>query len=148
MKKRLLALAAAVAMFALGAQSGTANAFLLGGRSPNVTASQLVVGLGTSGAYLALTRHHHHWHHAHNHHHGKFRFSPKWWGLTTVGCMGLTPILGAGLVGANEGRELKSSEVFIMMGDCVVPILGGLFWQAMFNANPHWDKGTGGPTRR
>jgi hypothetical protein len=35
-----------------------------------------------------------------------------------------------------------------MMGDCVVPILGGLFWQAMFNANPHWDRGTGGPTRR
>jgi hypothetical protein len=144
MKKRLLALAAAVAMFGLAAQSGTANAFLLGGRSPNVTASQLVVGLGTTGAYLALTHRHHH----HLHHHNKFRFSAKWWGLTTVGCMGLTPILGAGLVGANEGRELKRSEVFIMMGDCVVPILGGLFWQSMFAANPQWDAGTGGPTRR
>jgi hypothetical protein len=144
MKKRLLALAAAVAMFGLAAQSGTANAFLLGGRSPNVTASQLVIGLGTTGAYLALTHRHHH----HLHHHNKLRFSPKWYGLTTVGCMALTPILGAGLVGANEGRELRSSEVFIMMGDCVVPILGGLFWQSMFAANPQWDRGTGGPTKR
>jgi hypothetical protein len=143
MKKRLLALAAAVAMFGLAAQSGTANAFLLGGRSPNVTAAQLVVGAGTTGAYFALTHRHHHFNHG-----NKFRFSPKWYGLTTVGCMGLTPILGAGLVGANEGRELRSSEVFIMMGDCVVPILGGLFWQSMFAANPQWDRGTGGPTRR
>ena len=112
MKKRLLALAAAIAISGFAAQSGTANAFLLSGRSPNVTAAQLVVGAGTFGAYLALTRHHHH------HHHNKFHFSAQGYGLTTVGCMGLTPILG------------------------------GLFWQAMFNANPHWDRGTGGPTRR
>jgi multisubunit Na+/H+ antiporter MnhB subunit len=143
MKKRLLALAAAVAMFGLAAQSGTANAFLLGGRSPNVTAAQLVIGAGTTGAYFALTRHHHH-----HHHHNKFHFSAKWYGLTTVGCMGLTPILGAALVGANEGRELKSSEVFIMIGDCAVPILGGWVMQSMFAANPQWDNGTGGPTRR
>jgi hypothetical protein len=141
MKKTVLALAAVLAMFGLAAQTGTANAFLLKDRSPNVTAAQLVVGLGTTGAYWALThRHHHNW--------NKLRFSPKWYGLTTVGCMSLTPILGAAMVGANEGRELKSSEVFIMMGDCVVPILGGLFWKAMFDANPQWDKGTGGPTRR
>jgi hypothetical protein len=142
MKKRLLALAAAVGMLGLVGQSGTANALLLGSRSPNVTAAQLVVGAGTSGAYFALT-HRRGWTNAR-----RFRFSPKWYGLTTVGCMSLSPILGAGLVGANEGRELKSSEVFIMMGDCVVPILGGLFWKAMFDANPHWDRGTGGPTRR
>src|SRR5689334_24930013 len=104
MKKRLLALAAAVGMLGLAAQSGTANALFLGSRSPNVTAAQLVVGAGTTGAYLALT-------HRRNGINGKrWRFSAKWYGLTTVGCMSLTPILGAGLVGANEGRELKSSE--------------------------------------
>jgi len=140
MKKRLLALAAAVAFSGFAAQSGTANALFLDTRSPNVTAAQLVVGAGTFGAYLALTRRHHHG--------SKWHFSAKWYGLTTVGCMALTPILGAALVGANEGRELKSSEVFIMAGDCALPILGGLFWRAMFDANPQWDAGTGGPTRR
>jgi hypothetical protein len=142
MKKTFLALATVLAMFGLAAQTGTANAFLLKDRSPNVTAAQLVVGLGTTGAYWALANRHHHWNH------NKFRFSAKWYGLTTVGCMSLTPILGAALVGANEGRELRSSEVFMMLGDCAVPILGGLFWKAMFDANPHWDRGTGGPTRR
>ena len=131
----------AVAMFGTVAQSRTANAFLLQDRSPNVTAAQLVIGLGTSGAYLALT---------HRHHHKLFsgKFSPKWYGLTTVGCMALTPILGAALVGANEGRELKSSEVFIMGADCLVPIIGGLIMKSAFDANPQWDAGTGGPTRR
>ena len=38
--------------------------------------------------------------------------------------------------------------VIMMAGDCVVPILGGLFWNAMFDANPHWDAGTGGPAKR
>jgi len=69
--------------------------------------------------------------------------SLKWWGLTTVGCFALSPIIGGGLVSLNEHRELRSSEVFMMVGDCVVPILGGLFWKAMFDAHPEWDAGTG-----
>jgi H+/Cl- antiporter ClcA len=142
MKKRLIALAAAVTMLGLVGQGGTAKAFLLNDRSPNVTAAQLVIGLGTFGAYYALTNRHHH--------SNKFfdKWSWKWYGLTTVGCMSLTPILGAGLVAANEGRELRSSEVFMMLGDCVIPILGGWIAKAAFDANPEWDRGTGGPTRR
>jgi len=141
MKTRLIALAAAVAAFGLVAQGSTAQAFLLKDRSPSVTAAQLVVGLGTTGAYLALT-------HRHNKKLFTARFSPKWYGLTTVGCMALTPILGAALVGHVEGRELRSSEVFMMGADCLVPIIGGWIAKAAFDANPHWDRGTGGPTRR
>jgi hypothetical protein len=141
MKKSLLALAMTVAMFGTVAQSRTANAFLLQDRSPNVTAAQIVIGAGTFGAYVALT-------HRHNKKFFSGKFSWKWYGLTTVGCMALTPILGGALVGANEGRELKSSEVFMMTADCVVPIIGGLIAKAAFDANPHWDAGTGGPTRR
>ena len=36
----------------------------------------------------------------------------------------------------------------MMVGDCVVPIIGGLIAKAAFDANPQWDAGTGGPTRR
>ena len=131
----------AVAMFGTVAQSRTANAFLLQDRSPNVTAAQIVIGAGTFGAYVALT-------HRHNKKFFSGKFSWKWYGLTTVGCMALTPILGAALVGGNEGRELRSSEVFMMTADCVVPIIGGLIVKAAFDANPQWDAGTGGPTRR
>jgi hypothetical protein len=138
MKKSILALAAA-AMFGLFAQVGTAQAFLLKDRSPNVTAGQIIVGAGMTGAYLGLTCRH-----GFNHckPYGK-NFSAKWFGLTTVGCFALTPIIGGALVSLNERRELRSSEVFMMVGDCVVPIIGGLLMKAAFDANPHWDAGTG-----
>jgi len=141
MKKNLIVLAAAAATFGLVAQGGSAQAFLLNDRSPSVTAAQIVIGAGTFGAYLALT----------NRDNGKIfsgKFSWKWYGLTTVGCMALTPMLGAALVGHYEGRELRSSEVFMMGADCLVPIVGGWIAKAAFDANPQWDNGTGGPTRR
>jgi fucose permease len=142
MKKLLLALGAAMAALGLFAQVSTADAHLLGRRSPSVTAAQLTVGIASTATFWALTHRHHH------HVHIGGRTFWKWYGLTTVGCMALTPMVGAALVGHNEHRELRSSEVFMMLGDCVVPILGGLFWQAMFDAHPEWDRGTGRPTRR
>ena len=47
----------------------------------------------------------------------------------------------------NEKRELKSSEVFMMVGVCLVPIIGGWIAKAAFDANPQWDAGTGRPRR-
>jgi len=130
MKRMLLGLVVtAVVSFGLLAQTNKANAFLLDDRSPNVTVGQLIAGGSMTGAYFAL-----------NH---RNRFSVKWWGLTTIGCIALSPIIGGGLVSLNEHRELRSSEVFMMTGDCVVPILGGLFWKAVFDAHPEWDAGTG-----
>ena len=73
--------------------------------------------------------------------------SLKWYGLTTVGCMALSPIIGGLLVSANEKRELRSSEVFMMTADCLVPIIGGLIMKAAFDAHPEWDAGTGRPRR-
>ena len=142
MKKQLFTLGAAMAALGLFAQVSTADAHLLGRRSPNVTAAQLSVGIASTATLYALT--HRHGHHARI---GSRTFL-KWHSLTTIGCMALTPIVGAAFVGHNEHRELRSSEVFMMAGDCVVPILGGLFWQAMFDAHPEWDRGTGLPTRR
>ncbi len=144
MKKHLLALVGAVAMFGgLLAQGNQAKAFLLNDRSPSVTGAQLVVGAGMAAVYWTQICNHNFNHCA--------RFdsarSLKWFGLTTVGCMALTPMLGAALVGHFEKRELRSSEVFMMTGDCLVPILGGLFWKAVFDANPEWDRGTGGPVK-
>ena len=145
MKKTLFGLVVmALASCGLFAQTNNANAFLLGDRSPNVTAGQIIAGGGMTAAYFALNCNHN-FSHCH-----RFTSSTslKWWGLTTVGCFALSPIIAGGLVSANEHRELKSSEVFMMMGDCVVPILGGLFWKAMFDAHPEWDAGTGRPSRR
>jgi hypothetical protein len=141
MKKHLFALAMLVASFGLVFQAGSAKAFLLNDRSPNVTAAQIIGGGGMTAAYLLTTYRHGRFERFTSHH------SLKMWGLTTVGCFALTPIIGAKLVGHFEKRELKSSEVFMMVGDCVVPIIGGLVMKAAFDANPQWDAGTGRPTR-
>lgn len=144
MKKILIALGTALAALGLFAQVSTADAHLLGRRSPSVTVAQLMVGAGMSAVYFSQV--------CNSNFSNCARFgsarSLKWYGLTTVGCLGLAPIVAAGFVSATEHRELRSSEVFMIAGDCVVPILGGWFWQAMFDAHPEWDQGTGKPTRR
>lgn len=124
----------AIAAFGgLIAQSGKANAFLLTNRSPNVFAGQIIAGGGMAAVYWTQIC-------THNFHHCA-RFDSaralKWYGITTVGCMALSPIIAGLLVSMNEHRQLTSKEVFMMTADCVVPILGGLIMEAAWN--PAWD---------
>ncbi len=140
MKRSLIALAtAAVAALGLMMQGGSAQAFLLKDRSPNVTAGQLIAGGAMTAVYWTQV--------CNSSFSNCARFdsprSLKWFGLTTVGCFALSPIVSGILVSANEQRELRSSEVFMMMADCVVPLVGGWVAKAAFDANPHWDAGTG-----
>ena len=140
MKKMLLGLGMmALASFGFLAQTSNANAFFLSQRSPNASVGQIIAGAGMTAAYFALNCNHN-FSHCH-----KFTSatSLKWYGLTTVGCFALSPIIAGGLVSLNEHRELRSSEVFMMTADCVVPILGGLIMRAAFDAHPEWDAGTG-----
>ena len=140
MRKSLIALATAVATLGLVGQASTANAFLLNDRSPNVTAGQLIAGISMSAVYFSKVCHH-----GFNGRCARFDSprSLKWYGLTTVGCMALSPIIGGLLVSMNEKRELRPSEVFMMTADCLVPIIGGLVMKAAFDAHPEWDAGTG-----
>src|SRR5215212_4743109 len=139
MKKSLIALAMAIATLGLVAQAGTANAFLLKDRSPNVTAGQIIAGAGMTAAYYSAI--------CNRNFSRCARFTShralKYYGLTTVGCFALSPIIGGLLVSHNERRELRSSEVFMMTADCVLPILGGWIMKAAFDAHPEWDAGTG-----
>jgi hypothetical protein len=139
MRKKFLGLAMGVATLGLVAQGGTANAFLLNDRSPNVQAGQLIAGLGMTAAYYGAI--------CHNgfNHCANFTSSRalKYYGLTTIGCMALSPIIGGLLVSYNERRELKSSEAFMMAADCVLPLIGGWIMKSAFDAHPEWDAGTG-----
>ena len=139
MRKSLIGLAMAVATLGLAGQATTAKAFLLNDRSPNVVAGQLIAGGSMMAVYWTQICNH-------NFHHCARFDSPralKWYGLTTVGCMALSPILGGLFVSMNERRELRSSEVFMMTADCVLPIIGGWIMKAAYDAHPEWDAGTG-----
>jgi len=142
MRKTLLGLALAITAFGgLVAQSGKANAFLLTNRSPNVLAGQIIAGGSMTAVYFTQICHHN-FHHCANFTSAK---ALKWYGITTVGCMALSPIIGGLLVSANERRELRSSEAMGMLADCVVPIIGGWIVQAAYDAHPEWNAGTGRP---
>jgi hypothetical protein len=140
MKKTLLGLTVAIAAFSgLVAQSSKAHAFLLTNRSPNVLAGQIIAGGGMMAVYYTQICHHNFSHCA--------RFTSnralKWYGITTVGCMALSPIISGLLVSYNERRELRSSEAMGMLADCVIPIIGGWIVKAAYDAHPEWDAGTG-----
>jgi len=139
MRKSLIGLAMAVATLGLVGQATTAKAFLLNDRSPNVVAGQLIAGGSMMAVYWTQVCNHNF------HHCARFDSARalKWYGLTTVGCMALSPIIGGLLVSMNERRELRSSEVFMMTADCVLPIIGGWLMKAAFDAHPEWDAGTG-----
>jgi hypothetical protein len=140
MRKTLLGLAMAIAAFSgLIAQSGKANAFLLTNRSPNVFVGQLIAGGGMTAVYFTQICHHN-FHHCANFTSNK---ALRWYTITTVGCMALSPIISGLLVSANERRELRSSEAMGMLADCIVPFIGGWIVQAAYNAHPEWDAGTG-----
>src|SRR5882724_1877807 len=101
MKKHVFALAMlSLAAFGTVAQTSKANAFLLNDRSPSVTGAQIVVGVGmTAAMYSQICRNNF----SHCARFGSHRWL-KWYGLTTIGCMALTPIVGAALVSYYEHR--------------------------------------------
>ena len=137
--KKLSVLTMAIAALGLAFQVGTAEAAAKPRNKAAKIATLAVAGGATALWITKGTRHGHRWFR------GK-RFW-KWYGLSSVGCMAVSPIVGAAIVHNTEGRELYSSEVFAMTGDCVVPIVGGLFWEHVFAQNPHWDRMSGRPTR-
>jgi hypothetical protein len=133
-KTMTLAAAALAAVFAAQPQAARADGpldFLFRG-NPKVVATGIVVGAGSIGAYYAIAPRHHH--------HTRFGLTKAGaMGLTTVGCMAVSPIVAAAWVGSTEHRELTQHEALGLVGNCVVPVLGGLFWDWAYAAHPEWE---------
>jgi hypothetical protein len=126
MKKSLSVVAILAAAMVLVASGARAEEFRLFRGDPALVPPSLAVGAGMTGAYYAI-RHQHKVPH---------RITPLGaYGLTTVGCMALTPIVS----GAVVQRELTRREVHVMMADCVVPFVGGWLMNAYFDAYPERD---------
>jgi hypothetical protein len=135
MKKIIYLAAALIAL--VGAYPRTAAAdgpldFLVHG-DPKVVATGIIVGAGSAGAYYAIAPRHHH--------HTRFGFTKAGaFGITTVGCMAVSPIVAAAWVNATEHRELTQHEALGLVGGCVVPVLGSLFWDWAYAQHPEWER--------
>ena len=58
------------------------------------------------------------------------------WGATTLGCAIISPLVAQAFV---PERPLTGREVSVLVGSCVVPIIGGLIVNALYDANPEWE---------
>lgn len=124
--RRVVVLGSLIAAFVMAAVPAKAEDLLFLMRNPKidqrVATVSLGVGLGSTAAYFIVRDGH----------------GTDWgaYGAATVGCMALAPIIAAAFV---PERELTTREVLVMEGSCVVPIVGGILVNAIFDANPQWE---------
>jgi hypothetical protein len=55
---------------------------------------------------------------------------------TTIGCMAVAPMLAT----LFENRELTMREGHVLFASCLIPIVGGYIENAIWDANPEWEK--------
>lgn len=126
--KRSFALAAAVvAAFALTVP--TANA---GGRhhiDKRITAVAIGAGAASTAAYFAINDWHWKWQN------GRYLTSLAAWGATTMGCTAVSPMVATVVL----KRPLTNREAGILIGSCVVPLVGGWLVNEAYNAHPEWE---------
>jgi len=63
---------------------------------------------------------------------------PGQWGAiagTTLGCAAVSTMVGTVVV----KRPLTQREGHVMVGSCLVPIIGGYLVNAAYDANPQWE---------
>ena len=130
MYRKLAVFAAVIAAFAFASQSANA-----GGRhhhhhvSKRLTAVAIGVGAASTASYFAINN----W---------------KWsgwdnssgltragaWGITTFGCAAASPIVATMVL----NRPLSYREAHILIGSCVVPIIGGWLVNEAYNNHILW----------
>ncbi len=128
--KRFVALAAAlIAATTLTLQTAEAG----GKRRTHIDNRLKVVALGTGAAatatYFAINEWKWKW---------QDNVIPGQWGAiagTTLGCAAVSTMVGTVVV----KRPLTQREGHVLIGSCVVPIIGGYLVNAAYDANPHWE---------
>jgi hypothetical protein len=128
--KRNLALAAAVlAAFALTVQTADAGSRRLDKR---ITVVGIGVGVASTAAFFAIND----WKWSDwNNSSGLTRAGA--WAVTTVACAAVAPMVATVVV----NRPLTQREGHVLVGGCVVPIVGGWLVNAAYKANPAWEPG-------
>lgn len=125
MKRFVAMLAAAVAVFVLTSQSADAH-WRHKKVSKPVVATAIGAGVVSTVTYWSILDWS--WH--------KHTNSYKWgaWGATTAGCVALSPIVATAL----KKAPLTYREAHVLVGSCIVPIVGGWLVNAAYDANPQW----------
>lgn len=127
MIRKFVLMAAVIAAFACVTQSAEA-----GGRrhnDPRLTAVSIGVGAASTAGFFALNDWNWTWDSSR---HGVT--SAGAWGLTTVGCAALSPIVGTMVV----RRPLTYREAHVMIASCVIPFVGGWLVNRAYDNHILW----------
>ncbi|KQZ00224.1 hypothetical protein ASD45_04660 [Pseudolabrys sp. Root1462] len=128
---RILTLAAAL----LAAGTLTLQSAQAGGRhhvDNRLKAVAIGTGAATTAGYFAINNWHWKWQD------GTF---PTQLGAivgTTLACTAISPMIGTVVV----NRPLTQREGHVLIGSCIVPIIGGYLVNAAYDAHPEWEPQT------
>ena len=95
-----------------------------------LTTVAIGAGVASTAAFLAINNWH--WNNWNN---SSGLTSWGAWGVTTLGCAAISPIVATVVV----QRELTFREAHVLIGSCVIPIVGGWLVNAAYDANPQWE---------
>lgn len=126
MKRHIGLLIAAVAALAFTCQSADAHWRY---KKVSKTVTGVAVGAGVASAVTYGSLVHWKW--------NDVSSATRWgyWGAVTGGCIIISPIVAAAL----KKSPLTNREVGVLIGSCVVPIVGGWLVNAAYDANPQWE---------
>lgn len=139
MNRKFIVFAALAAAFAFTSQAAQAK----GQRHHDkhkLAAVAVAAGAASTAGYFALNRWKWGWD-SNNSVGGMTRLGA--YGVTTIGCAAVSPMVATVVL----ERPLTMREAHVLIGSCVVPIVGGLLVNAVWDANPQWEAGAA-PARK
>jgi hypothetical protein len=134
--KKLALFAALVAAFAFASQSADAHSH----SNKKLAAVAIGVGAASTAGFFALNDWR--WNGWNTNRAGGLTRLGAW-GATTMGCAAVSPIVATVVL----DRPLTMREAHVLVGSCVVPIIGGLLVNAVWDAHPEWEAGQPAPHR-
>jgi hypothetical protein len=131
MNRKLAIFASVIAVFAFAAQGAEAHSHWHAKKK--LAAVAIGVGAASTVAYFAIND----WHTGGwNNSSGLTPLGA--WGITTIGCAAVSPMVGTVVL----DRPLTMREAHILIGSCVIPLVGGWLVNQAYKAHPDWDPGS------
>jgi hypothetical protein len=132
MNRKFIVFAALVAAFAFACQTAQAH----GPRNHDkkkLAAVAIGVGAASTAGFFALNNWRWNGWDTHGTAGGLTRLGA--YGATTIACAAVSPMVGTVVL----QRPLTMREAHVLVGSCVVPIVGGLLVNAIWDAHPEWE---------
>jgi hypothetical protein len=127
MNRKFAIFAAVIAAFAFTAQA--ANAGSRRHIDKRLAAVSIGVGAASTAGFFALNDWHWKWDSAR---HGITSLGA--WGATTIGCAALSPMVATVVL----NRPLTYREAHILVGSCLIPVIGGWLVNEAYNHHVLW----------